>query len=119
MYRVMAGLETDEAAPGYKHVLVQPRPGGGFTRVRASHQTPYGRVSSAWTLEGGRLQLAVEVPANTRATVRLPGPKLPDVTESGRPVAGASGVTGQKQDGDAVVVEVGSGRYAFAYPAGS
>jgi alpha-L-rhamnosidase len=119
MYRVMAGLETDEAAPGYKHVLIQPRPGGGFTRVKASHETPYGRVSSSWTLEGGRFALDAEVPPNTRATVRLPGAKLADVTESGRPVAGASGVTGQKQDGDAVVVEVGSGRYAFAYPAGS
>jgi alpha-L-rhamnosidase len=119
MYRVMAGIETDESAPGYKHVLIQPRPGGGFTRVKASHQTMYGRVGSAWTLEGGRFALDVEVPPNTRATVRLPGAKLADVTESGRPLAGASGVTGQKQDGDAVVVEVGSGRYAFAYPAGS
>ena len=37
MYRVMAGIEIDQAAPGYKHILIQPRPGGGFTRVKASH----------------------------------------------------------------------------------
>jgi alpha-L-rhamnosidase len=119
MYRVMAGIDTDESAPGYKHVLIQPRPGGGFTHVKASHQTMYGKVISAWTLEGGRFALDVEVPPNTRATVRLPGAKLADVTESGRPLAGASGMTGRKQDGDAAVVEVGSGRYAFAYPAGN
>ena len=52
MYRVMAGIEIDEAAPGYKHVLIQPRPGGGFTSVKASHETPYGKVASAWTLDG-------------------------------------------------------------------
>jgi alpha-L-rhamnosidase len=116
MYRVMAGIGIDEAAPGYKHVLIQPRPGGGFTRVRASHQTMYGKAGSAWALEGGRLELIVEVPGNTRATVRLPGARLSDVTESGQPLTRAAGVTGQKQDGDAVVVDVGSGRYAFSTP---
>jgi alpha-L-rhamnosidase len=119
MYRVMAGIGIDEAASGYKHVLIQPRPGGGFTRVKASHETMYGKVSSAWAFEGGRFELAIEVPPNTRATVRLPGAKLADVTESGRPLAGANGVAGQRQDGDAVVVEVGSGRYVFSYPSGS
>jgi alpha-L-rhamnosidase len=119
MYRVMAGIETDEAAPGYEHVLIQPRPGGGFTRVKASHETMYGKVSSAWTLESGRFALTVEVPANTRATVRLPGARLADVTEGGRALSGDDGVTGQRQDGDDVVVELGSGRYAFAYPAGN
>ena len=27
MYRVMAGIEIDEAAPGYEHILIQPQPG--------------------------------------------------------------------------------------------
>ena len=115
MYRVMAGIETDESAPGYKHVLIQPRPGGGFTRVKASHETPYGRVGSAWTLEGGRFTLAVEVPANTRATVRLPGAKLGSVTEGGSPLGDGNGISGRRQDGAAAVVEVGSGRYLFSY----
>jgi alpha-L-rhamnosidase len=118
MYRVMAGIETDEAAPGYKHVLIQPRPGGGFTRVKASHETMYGKVGSAWRLEDGRFELVVEIPANTRATVRLPGAQLANVTEGGRALAGGSGIAGQRQDGDVVVVEVGSGRYSFAYPTG-
>jgi alpha-L-rhamnosidase len=117
MYRVMAGIDTDETAPGYKHVLIEPRPGGGFTRVKAHHDTMYGRVGSAWTLEGGRFELAVEVPPNTTATVRLPGARLADVTESSRPLAAGNGIIeAPRQDGDAVVVEVGSGRYSFAYP---
>ena len=40
MYRVMAGIEIDPAAPGYKHILIQPQPGGGFTSASASHVTP-------------------------------------------------------------------------------
>jgi alpha-L-rhamnosidase len=115
MYRVMAGIEIDGAAPGYRHTLIQPRPGGGFTSVKASHETMYGKVSSAWTLEGERFELAVEIPANTRATVRLPRADLGSVTEGGSPLGGGNGITARRQDGSDAVVEVGSGRYRFSY----
>ena len=116
MYRVMAGIEIDEGAPGYKHILIQPRPGGGFTSVTASHQTPYGKVSSAWTLKDAAFELAVEIPANTWATVRLPGAQLASVTEGGKPLAAGNGLSAPKQDGTVVTVETGSGQYRFAYP---
>ena len=115
MYRVMAGIDIDEAAPGYKHILIQPQPGGGFTSVKVSHETPYGKVGSAWTLQDGRFELAVEVPPNTRATVRLPKARLASVTESGKTLTDGNGITGHRQDGDAAVIEVGSGQYRFAY----
>ena len=58
----------------------------------------------------------MEVPANTRATVRLPNAQLADVTEGGQPLAGGNGISAKRQDGDTVVVELGSGAYRFAYP---
>jgi alpha-L-rhamnosidase len=115
MYRVMAGIDTDESAPGYKRIVIAPRPGGGFTSVKASHETPYGKVASAWTLADGRFELSVEVPPNTRATVRLPKARLDGVTEAGKALTEGNGVTGRRQDGDVVVVEVGSGQYRFAH----
>lgn len=115
IYRVAAGLEIDPAAPGYRHVLVQPRPGGTLTSVSASHQSMYGRVASSWKKEDGRFELNVEVPPNARATVRLPHARLDGVTEGGGPLDGAEGVHASRQDGDAVVVEIGSGAYRFAY----
>ena len=115
MYRVMAGIGIDEAAPGYSHTLIEPQPGGGFTSVRASHETMYGKVSSAWELKNGRFELSVKVPANTRATVRLPKAQLPLVTEGGQPLSVGNGITGARQDGDFVVIEIGSGQYRFAY----
>jgi alpha-L-rhamnosidase len=115
MYRVMAGIDTDDAAPGYKHIFIQPRPGGGFTEVKASHQTPYGKVAAAWALKSGTFELRVEVPANTTATVRLPKAQLAGVTEGGQPLAAGNGIRAPQQHGDTVVVEVGSGAYRFAY----
>ena len=115
MYRVMAGINPDEAAPGYKHILIQPQPGGGFTSVKASHETPYGTIESAWTLKDGRFELAVTVPPNATATVRLPKANLGSVTEGGGPLSAGGGIAGSKQDEKDVVVEVGSGRYRFSY----
>jgi alpha-L-rhamnosidase len=72
-------------------------------------------VSSSWAIEQGTFTLDVEVPANTRATVRLPKAPIGRVTEGGQPLAVGNGVTAVRQDGEAVVVEIGSGRYRFSY----
>jgi alpha-L-rhamnosidase len=52
MYHVMAGIESDEANAGYKHSLIQPHPGGDITKVNATHETMYGRVTSDWMIKG-------------------------------------------------------------------
>jgi alpha-L-rhamnosidase len=112
----MAGLEIDEQDPGYKHIVIQPQPGGGFTRARASHQSLYGKVSSGWEIKDGEFVLSIEIPANTRATVRLPETRSETVKESGQPLAKGNGITGFRDEENAVVVEVGSGNYRFSYP---
>ncbi len=117
MYRVVAGIEIDPSTPGYKHVLIQPQPGGGLTSVRASFESMYGEVESDWKLAGNQFEMTARVPPNTRATVRLPGATLQQVTEGGKPVGSAPGVAKAYQDGQAVVVEVGSGEYRFQYGA--
>jgi hypothetical protein len=37
------------------------------------------------------------------------------VSESGKPLADGNGVSARRQDGDSAVIEIGSGRYRFAY----
>jgi alpha-L-rhamnosidase len=86
LHRTVAGLAP--AAPGYRRLRVEPRPGPGLTSAAATHETPYGTASVAWTLSGGTaFALEVTVPPNTTAEVVLP-------------------------DGSAAV-EVGSGRHSF------
>jgi alpha-L-rhamnosidase len=118
MYRVVAGLDTDPAQPGYKHLVVRPQPGGGFAFARAALTTPYGDAASGWSLAGDTLRVTVHVPANARATVHLPAARVEQVREGATAVAGAPGVTAGSvvQSGDRVVVEVGSGDYTFTYP---
>jgi alpha-L-rhamnosidase len=118
MVRVVAGLDIDETAPGYKHILVAPRPGGELTSARAELMTQYGSAASGWTIDGKRMTLTVRVPPNTRATVRLPGATLARVMEGTRAVASAAGVTSAAQSGADVELNVGSGEYSFAYVVG-
>ncbi len=118
MYRFIAGIEMDTARPGYKHSIIQPHTGGGLTFARASHETLYGRLASGWELKDGRMTVAVEIPANTTATVRLPQARLAEVMEGGQPVSKAAGVQHQAQEGNFAVLEVGAGQYSFSYPAG-
>jgi alpha-L-rhamnosidase len=115
MYRVVAGLNLDPAHPGYKHIVVRPRPGGNFTWARAAIETQYGQSASGWKRDGNRMTVTVRVPPNASASVWLPAASLAGVSEGTTPVARAAGVTSAAQDGDAVRVDVGSGEYTFAY----
>jgi alpha-L-rhamnosidase len=116
LYRVVAGIEIDPQAPGYKHIIIQPHTGGGLSFAKASHQSLYGPVASGWELKDKQLLVTVEIPANSSATVKLPQARLENVLESGQPVASVKGVIRSSQNGQTAVVEVGSGRYEFSYP---
>jgi alpha-L-rhamnosidase len=117
LYRVVAGLEADPEEPGYKHVRIQPQPGGGLTLARAELYTMYGLTTSAWELNDGRFHIEATVPPNTHATVRLPHATLAQVTESGLALDAAPGIVRAYQEGEAVIVEVGSGQFRFTYDA--
>ncbi len=89
LHRTMGGLAP--AAPGYRHLDVRPCPGGGLTRARARHITPYGAAECAWAIEAGQIEVVVVVPPNATASVTLPG-------------------------GNATSIEVGSGTHRWSYP---
>ena len=82
LYAVVAGIEI--GAPGYKHIRIQPHPGGGLKRAQARLATLHGTVESAWRIAGGKFRLAVTVPPNTTATVQLPGEPKPHRIGAGR-----------------------------------
>ncbi|MDO4305328.1 MAG: family 78 glycoside hydrolase catalytic domain [Eubacteriales bacterium] len=80
MYRVMAGIEADESAPGFRHSVIYPRIGGGLSYVDGSYHSVYGEIRVKWEAEGSRTVLTVQIPANTTASVRLD--EASEVTEA-------------------------------------
>lgn len=84
MHRVIGGLAP--LTPGWKSIMVEPRPGGNLTWVQTSFESPYGKVACTWEITGDHDQLEVEVvvPPNTTARVKLPNCALEETCGSGR-----------------------------------
>lgn len=70
LHRTTGGLAP--ATPGYRHLHIQPRPGGGLTSARVRHRTPYGQAECAWRIEAGQVEVGVVIPPNATASVLLP-----------------------------------------------
>jgi alpha-L-rhamnosidase len=113
MYRVIAGLDTYEDGPGYKHIKIQPHPGGGLTNATATLQTYYGTASSGWSVNGNDLTLDVEIPANTTADIYLPASSEGTITESGIALSAQKDVKVATTDDQYIMVKTGSGKYHF------
>lgn len=115
MYRVMAGLDTDESEPGYKKIIIAPQPGGKITQAAAKLETLYGLTVSDWKIEGGQFKLKVVIPPNANALIRLPGAADAAVTESGTALKDVKGIVKVSNQGNDLEFNAGSGTYQFEY----
>jgi alpha-L-rhamnosidase len=113
MYRVVAGIDTDESGPGYKKIKIQPHVGGNLTNAAAELQTYYGPVRSGWKKNGAGLQLDVTIPANTTATIYIPAKEGTAIKEGGKALASVAGLKQSGKTSGYTVVEAGSGNYHF------
>ena len=120
-YRVLAGIDTD--GPGYRRIVIRPRPPTQGSNpdqppihwVKAHYDSINGRIASAWKLESGAFTLDVTIPANTSASVFLPGATAGRTTEGGVPLAspGITGIRSVAAAGRDLKVEIGAGTYRF------
>jgi alpha-L-rhamnosidase len=101
------------ASPGYNAILIDPVIGKGLTWAKTSYSSIHGRIATYWKVDGDKLTLKVTVPANTSATVCIPATDPKMVTESGKPIGDAQGVTYVKQENGHVYLDIGSGTYQF------
>ncbi|PUB24803.1 alpha-L-rhamnosidase [Promicromonospora sp. AC04] len=111
-YQHVAGIQAS-AETGYRDITIAPAVTEHLDRAKASTRTPYGTVASEWRRTSAGLRLTVTVPVGSIATVRIPARAPEAVTERGRPLRHAEGVTGVSVEDGTVLVGVGSGRYAF------
>jgi alpha-L-rhamnosidase len=113
MNRYLAGIRPDPEQPGYRHIVIHPIIVGDLQFVRAWRECPYGRIESHWKREDGKLTMNLAIPSNTTAMVYVPAKDVSQVTESGKPAGQAEGVKFLRLEGEAVVFEVGAGKYQF------
>jgi alpha-L-rhamnosidase len=113
MQETLLGVSLVEPdADGTVHAAVAP-PSGGLGRAEGSVPTIAGPVHVSWQRRGKGMALAMAVPANAVATVRLPASAPSSVREGGSPVTAAPGVAVLATTDGAVTLSVGSGTYRF------
>ncbi|HTP10825.1 MAG TPA: glycoside hydrolase family 78 protein [Anaerolineae bacterium] len=114
LYAVVGGIDLDPQQPGYKHIIMRPRPGGGLTWATSELQSMYGLIRSAWTQDNGVFSWQISVPANTIATVYVPVVEGVTVREGNIPAAAAFGVRFLWREAAAEVYEVAAGEFHFS-----
>jgi alpha-L-rhamnosidase len=112
-YRSLAGIVPDDQNPGFKHFFIQPEIVGDMTFVKASYQSIYGKIGSAWEKKNGTLFLKIEIPANTTATVKLPVEKNTEIKVNGKSVEKLKLDLGYDANEKKSTLKLGSGRYTI------
>ena len=112
VYRHVAGIAPDRARPGYRHVLLAPKPARGIDWANAAIETSYGRAAIGWRLDGDGVVVDVELPFGTTGEFTAPATAASVVTVDGQP---ASPVVSLEPGHHTVVVTA----VAIANPAGS
>lgn len=87
MYRKLAGINQLE--PGYKKIMIKPKFVKGIHSLESEYESMHGLIKSSWSCIDKKIEIDVEIPANTTAILYLPEKNNP--------------------------IEVGSGTYHFAY----
>lgn len=77
LYGTMGGINTDENAPGFKHIIFKPIPDERLDYVKASVLSRHGEVKAEWQRVDGQVKYTFTVPQGCTGTATVDG----EVTE--------------------------------------
>ena len=112
-YRNLAGMNTDENTPGFKHIIIKPMPIDSLTYASYATHTPYGEASVSWQRDDMGFNLQATIPVGSTATIYVPCDHDSDMKESGVLAGEAKGITDKGWSDGYRQFEVVPGRYNF------
>ncbi|RII14768.1 Bacterial alpha-L-rhamnosidase [Streptomyces sp. YIM 130001] len=104
MYAHIAGIAP--GSPGFRKVVVRPRPGGGVTEASGTYRSLYGPISTRWKAASDSFRLTVSLPAHTSGEVWVPAKKGADVSHGDAEFL--------RREAGCAVFSVGAGRHRFS-----
>jgi alpha-L-rhamnosidase len=112
----LGGIQPHPEAVGFDRIIIRPQIVNDLQWVKSSYNSVRGPIVSNWAKKDGYVQLDVEIPANTNATVYVPAYSVQDVREGLKQPATATkmqGISALGMEGKTAVFSVGSGKYHF------
>ncbi len=73
MYGVMAGIKTDENAPSYENIILEPIADKRLSYVKTLVDTKKGTVKSCWEIQGDNIIYNFTVPEKSTADIIIDG----------------------------------------------
>lgn len=119
MFQSLVGIDTD--GPGYKHIALRPGPPSAGSNpdhepinwVKAEYDSVRGKIAVEWKQSPDSFDYKVTIPANTTAMLYLPVSSLANVTEGGKLLNNATGVSSHGMEGTRAKLALDSGTYHF------
>ena len=106
-YTGLGGIKQEDNGIVFQNIIIRPEIVGDITWVKSSYQSSYGLIRSDWKKENNILEMKVEIPANTSATIYLPTNQEGSVTENGKKTTVSKTADGK------YFCKIGSGSYIF------
>jgi alpha-L-rhamnosidase len=98
----------DPGKPGFKHFRLRPGIVNSVNWVKCDYKSPYGKIVSNWKVENDIFEYDVSIPANSTATVYIPGK---DIRVDGKNIDQSKNLKFIQQEDDSGVFEIESGNY--------
>ena len=76
IWESVAGIASDPACPGFRHIIMKPVPDKRIGFVDAVYDSSSGRIKSSWKYEGDTWIWEFTVPEGCTASVTLPGEEV-------------------------------------------
>ena len=73
IWETAAGIATDTAGPGFRHIIMKPIPDRRLGTMDAVYNSAAGPISSSWRYEGDLWTWTFQIPEGATAAVTLPG----------------------------------------------
>jgi alpha-L-rhamnosidase len=107
-YKELAGIRPDPNMVGFKHFYIKPYFEESLDFVKADHDCLFGKIRSEWKRKDGNIDMLIEVPANTTATIVLPKGVL---QVNDKPARASQEIKNFKLESNSQLFELGSGIY--------
>ena len=117
-FRWLGGIQAADDAVGFDRLAIRPQIVKGLDWVKCSHRSIRGLVESNWSVTATGTEFEITIPPDSIATIELPAAAGDVVTESGRPLAEAGGLTVLPPGPSVHRVQAGGGHYRFVVSKG-
>ncbi|MEO6915969.1 MAG: family 78 glycoside hydrolase catalytic domain [Chitinophagaceae bacterium] len=112
-YSGLGGIGAEDDAIAFNKLIIRPNPVGDITWTKCSFVSPYGSITSNWSLNGENLDMEVVIPPNTSATVYVPKAFEGIIKEGSVSLDRQKDILQSHSPEGVRILKIGSGSYHF------